>query len=134
MVEQRSDRAGLDPFEAPFELFDIARHRALEPLLGEEQAADVEADFRPGGEAESDDDAHRLDRLDALGQHVAAQIVDDHVGAPAAGPRLDVVDDVLGAGVDDEIRARLSREIGLGVIANRRGDLGAERLGDLDQH
>lgn len=110
-----------------------AERGADDPLPPEGDRVEVEAGGSPGKAPDADDPAPDRGRGGNLGEEFAADVVEGDGDAGAVGGGEDGGGEVLGAGVDRDVRAGLGQHGPFLLARGGRDDLaGTERLGELD--
>src|SRR5262249_50033232 len=121
-------------FEPPFQIFRRPHERTADLLLREEEITDVERDFEASNEAEGHHDALRADCVEALTQHVAAEIVDHDVDARSACPFAGLGGEILAPRVDHEFRSQIADECSFRRAVDGGRDARAEGMRNLYGH
>src|SRR5688572_23945654 len=112
----------------------LAAHRRAEDLdLAEEDVAQIDRGLETGRRAARDDAPAVAHRLDARGEHLAADVLDHGVDAALAGLGAAHGGEVGGGVVDADIGTKRLRALELGGAARRGDHARAVELRDLDR-
>ena len=120
------------PFEGHEDVGAVAAVAADEALLLHEKGPEVEGDLATGGGAAGDDHAVAGEAVEDLLEDIAADVLDDEVGAVFGGEAADFGGPVGRGGVHHEVGAELAAEFALGFGGAGADDASAEVFGDLD--
>ena len=99
-----------------------------------QQQAEVELGAGAALQADDDEPAAGGEHVDVAGEVLRAHVVEDDVGAGAAGGRPDLLDEVLLAVVDEHLGAELAAGLELVGRPGRHRDPGPDLARQLDGH